>query len=155
MALCPGLPRWSGTRKVKPIWIYWNKRQWVAVASAGPTAISWAICKSAHCPSTHHSVFYRLDTLPATQPLATKPLTGSDTWYGLSSSSNCNDLECPWKSFLYCRPFKVWYFAIMARHWSLCMLQSFLYSFESLWTGAGSDEQHVCLCQDTSSATAS
>jgi len=22
----PGLPRWPGTRKVKPIWIYWNKR---------------------------------------------------------------------------------------------------------------------------------
>ena len=26
------------TRKVKPIWIYWSKRQWVAVASAGPYA---------------------------------------------------------------------------------------------------------------------
>jgi len=23
---CPGLPRWAGTRKVKPIWIYWSKR---------------------------------------------------------------------------------------------------------------------------------
>jgi len=25
--LCPGpgLPRWAGTRKVKPIWIYWSK----------------------------------------------------------------------------------------------------------------------------------
>jgi len=23
------------TRKVKPIWIYWSKKQWVAVASAG------------------------------------------------------------------------------------------------------------------------
>ena len=34
----PGLPRWAGTRKVKPIWIYWSKRQWVAVASAGPHA---------------------------------------------------------------------------------------------------------------------
>ena len=39
--ICPGLPRWAGTRKVKirkvkPIWIYWSKRQWVAVASAGP-----------------------------------------------------------------------------------------------------------------------
>ena len=22
MALCPGLPRWAGTRKVKPIWIF-------------------------------------------------------------------------------------------------------------------------------------
>jgi len=25
------LPGWAGTRKVKPIWIYWSKRQWVAV----------------------------------------------------------------------------------------------------------------------------
>jgi len=32
-ALFPGLPRWAGTRKVKPIW-----RQWVAVASAGTYA---------------------------------------------------------------------------------------------------------------------
>jgi len=24
--LCPGLPGWAGTRKVKPIWIYWSKR---------------------------------------------------------------------------------------------------------------------------------
>ena len=31
-AFCPWLPRWAGTRKVKPI------RQWVTVASAGPYA---------------------------------------------------------------------------------------------------------------------
>jgi len=41
--ICPRLPRWAGTskvktRKVKPIWIYWSKRYWVAVASAGPYA---------------------------------------------------------------------------------------------------------------------
>jgi len=24
--LCPGLRRWPGTRKVKPVWIYWSKR---------------------------------------------------------------------------------------------------------------------------------
>jgi len=38
--ICPGPPGWAGTRKVKPgrvkpIWTYWSKRQWVAVASAG------------------------------------------------------------------------------------------------------------------------
>jgi len=38
--ICPGLAGWTGTRKVKPgrlkpIWIYWSKRQWVAVAAAG------------------------------------------------------------------------------------------------------------------------
>jgi len=37
-ALCPGLPGWAGNRKVKPMWIYWSKRLWVAVASAGPYA---------------------------------------------------------------------------------------------------------------------
>jgi len=36
MALCPGLPGWASTRKVKPVCFYWSKRQWVAVASAGP-----------------------------------------------------------------------------------------------------------------------
>ena len=36
-ALFPGLPRWAGTRKVKPIWIL-LKQETVAVASAGPYA---------------------------------------------------------------------------------------------------------------------
>ena len=33
-----GTTRWAGIRKVKPIWIHWSKRQWVAVAPAGPYA---------------------------------------------------------------------------------------------------------------------
>jgi len=37
-ALCPGLSRWADTRKVTPSGFYWSKRQWVAVASAGPYA---------------------------------------------------------------------------------------------------------------------
>ena len=58
MALFPGLPRWAGTRKVKPIWIL---RKQETVSGSG---ISWAICKSAPCsrqttmPAPHHSVFY-------------------------------------------------------------------------------------------------
>ena len=42
------------------------------------SGISWAICKSAPrsrqitMPPNHHSVFYRLDALPATQPTASK-----------------------------------------------------------------------------------
>ena len=36
MALLSGLPGWASIRKVKPI--YWSKRKWVAVASAGPNA---------------------------------------------------------------------------------------------------------------------
>ena len=37
-ALCPGLPGWACTRKVKQSGFYWSKGQWVAVASAEPHA---------------------------------------------------------------------------------------------------------------------
>ena len=71
-ALWPGLPRWAGTRKVKPIWIF---RKQETVSGSG---ISWAICKSAlrsrqiTTSAPHHSVFYRPDALPAAQPTASK-----------------------------------------------------------------------------------
>jgi len=67
-ALCPGLPRWAGTRKVKPIWIL---PQQETVSGSG---ISWAICKSAPCsreittPAPHYSVFTgRMPFLPPNQ----------------------------------------------------------------------------------------
>jgi len=71
-ALCPGLPRWAGTRNIKQIWILLEQE---TVSGSG---ISCAICKSA--PHTrqitmsapYHSVFYRPDTLPAAQPTASK-----------------------------------------------------------------------------------
>ena len=56
-ALCPGLPRWASTRKVKPIWILLKQE---TVSGSG---ISWAIYKSAPCsrqitmPAPHRSVF--------------------------------------------------------------------------------------------------
>ena len=56
-ALCPGLPGWAGTRKVKPIWILLKQE---TVSGSG---ISWAICKCAPrsrqiaTPAPHHSVF--------------------------------------------------------------------------------------------------
>ena len=71
-ALFLGLPRWAGTRKVKPIWISLKQE---TVSGSG---ISWAICKSAPhfrqmtTPAPHHSVFYRPDALPAAQPTASK-----------------------------------------------------------------------------------
>ena len=71
-ALCPGLPRWAGTRKVKPIWILLKQE---TVSGSG---ISWAICKFAPhsrqitMPAPHQSVFYRPDALPAAQPTASK-----------------------------------------------------------------------------------
>jgi len=57
MALCPGLSRWPGTRKVKPIWILLKQE------TAGGSGISWAICKSAPrprqipVPAPYHSIF--------------------------------------------------------------------------------------------------
>jgi len=57
MALCPGLPGWAGTRKVKPIWILLKQE---TVSGRG---IRWATCKSAlrsrqiTTPAPHRSVF--------------------------------------------------------------------------------------------------
>ena len=71
-ALCPGLPRWAGTRKIKPIWILLKKE---TVSGSG---ISWAVCKSAPrsrqitTSAPHRSVFYRPGALPATQPTSSK-----------------------------------------------------------------------------------
>jgi len=71
-ALFPGLPGWAGTRKAKPNWILVKQQ---TVSGSG---ISWAICKSAPrsrqitMPAPHHSVFYRPDALPVTQPTASK-----------------------------------------------------------------------------------
>jgi len=56
-ALCPGLPGWASTRKVKPIWILLEQE---TVSGSG---ISWTICKSAlRCrqittPAPHDSCF--------------------------------------------------------------------------------------------------
>ena len=69
-ALFPGLPRWAGTRKVKPIWTLLKQE---TVSGSG---ISWAICKSATrsrqttTPAPHRS--YRPDALPAAQPTVSK-----------------------------------------------------------------------------------
>jgi len=71
-ALCPGLPGWAGTRRVKPIWILLKQE---TVSGSG---IRWAICKSASrsrqttTPAPHRSVFYRPDALPAAQPTVSK-----------------------------------------------------------------------------------
>ena len=71
-ALCPGLPGWAGTRKVKPIWILLKQE------TMSGSGICWAICKSAPrsrqitTPAPHHSVFYKPDALPAAQPTASK-----------------------------------------------------------------------------------
>ena len=61
-ALFPGLPRWAGTRKVKPIWILLKQD---TVSGSG---ISWAICKSADrqitMPAPHRWVFLQPSRRP-------------------------------------------------------------------------------------------
>ena len=58
-ALCPGLPGWASTRKVKPVWILLKQE---TVSGSG---ISWVVCKSAPrvrqitLPAPHHSVFFK------------------------------------------------------------------------------------------------
>jgi len=47
-ALCPGLPGWASTRKVKPIWILLKQE------TASSSGISWAICKSAPSSTDNH-----------------------------------------------------------------------------------------------------
>jgi len=63
----------TGTRKVIDSGFYWSERWW------GGSGISWNICKSfasrsrqTTTPIPHHSVFYRPDALPDTQPTASK-----------------------------------------------------------------------------------
>ena len=72
----------AGTTKVKSVWILLKQE---TVSCSG---ISWAICKSALCsrqitmPAPHHSVFYRPDALPATQPTASnhRRQKGAEIW---------------------------------------------------------------------------
>jgi len=71
-ALCPGLHRWAGTRKVKLIWILLKQE---TVSGSG---IRWDICKSTPhsrqitMPAPHRSVLYRPDALPVDQPTVSK-----------------------------------------------------------------------------------
>jgi len=67
-ALCLGLPRLAGTRKVKPIWILLEQE------TVNGSGISWAICKSAPrsrqitTPTPHYSSFFtgQMPFLPLT-----------------------------------------------------------------------------------------
>ena len=76
-ALCPWLPGWAGTRKVNQSGFYWSKRQWVAVASAGPYA-------SLHlAPDRHHASTPPLSFLQAGCPSCrpTNSVKALKAWY--------------------------------------------------------------------------
>jgi len=59
------------------------------------SGISWAICKSAPhsrqitMPAPHHSVFYRPDALPASQPTASKHWRHCIVRYFVNRASGC------------------------------------------------------------------
>ena len=65
-ALFPGLPRWAGTRKVKPIWILLKQE---TVSGSG---ISWATCKSAphsrQIPHQHPTAQFFIGRMPFLPP---------------------------------------------------------------------------------------
>jgi len=73
--LCPGLPGWAGTRKVKPIWIL------VKQETLSGSGISWAICKSpprSRQITTPWSGFLQ-DGCPSCHPTnSVKALNGND-----------------------------------------------------------------------------
>ena len=84
-ALCPGLPGWAGTRKVKPIWILLKQE------TVSGSDISWAICKSAPrsrqtttpAPTTQFFTG-RMPFLPPNQQC--QSTEGTDFWPLTSSS---------------------------------------------------------------------
>jgi len=61
-AHCPGLPRWAGTRKVKPIWILLKQE------TVNGSGISWAMCKSAPHSRHNHASTAPLSFLQAECP---------------------------------------------------------------------------------------
>ena len=97
-ALCPGLPRWAGTRKVKRVWILLKQE---TVSGSG---IIWAICKSAPCSrqtttlAPHYSVFLQAGC-PSCHPTnSVKALKIRALKVGftvlISKSSNTESVQC-------------------------------------------------------------
>ena len=95
----PGLPRWAGTRKVKPIWILLKQE---TVRGSG---ISWAICKSASrsrqitTPAPHHSNFFT-GWMPFLPPNQQRESTeGKSTYFqSVYNVALCRTLSIPFVS---------------------------------------------------------
>jgi len=68
MALFLEIPGSAGTRKEKPIWILLKQE---TVSGSGIT-VSAPRSRQITMPAPHHSVFYRPDALPDTQPKVLK-----------------------------------------------------------------------------------
>ena len=100
-ARCPGLPGSASTRKINPSGFYWSKKQWVAVASAGPYAslhlapdrqphqhLTTQFFLQAGCPSCHptnsvkHILWVKLSEMFATMIFLKYALLASYWLYG-------------------------------------------------------------------------
>ena len=88
-ALCPGLPRWAGTRKVKPIWILLKQQ---TVSGSG---ISWTIYKSAPCSRQitcqHPTTQFFTGRMPFLPPNQQRQST-EGKWYIWSEVNNFPDV---------------------------------------------------------------
>ena len=69
-ALFPGVPRWAGTRKVKPIWILLKRDSEWQWHQLGHVQVSTSLQTDNHTSTP--PLFYRPDALPAAQPTASK-----------------------------------------------------------------------------------
>ena len=70
MALFPGLPRWADTKKTNLDFTKARDSEW-QWHQLGHVQVCTLLQTDNHA-STHHSVLYRLDALPAAQPTASK-----------------------------------------------------------------------------------
>jgi len=70
-ALCPGLPGWASTRKVKQIWILLKQETEWKCHQLGHMQVCTSLQTDNHT-STPPLVFYRPNVLPASQPTASK-----------------------------------------------------------------------------------
>jgi len=123
------LPIWiNSTFLVLPIWIYWSKRQWVAVASAGPCAnLPLAYTVEITTPVPHHSVFLEAGCLSDAQS------TVSKHWHNLTNfciSDNCYkwNVHCANSAFftLDCLKQSLYWQVTCVLLWHVCTSQLFV-----------------------------
>jgi len=146
-ALCPGLPGWAGTRKVKPIWILLKQE------TMSGSGISWAICKSARrsrqitMPAAHSSVIYSrvLFLLPNQQRQSTEGIHTyihtywSNVWVCVCVCSVCAVgeartavlCECLLRSSV-CHQVQL-VSGRRVRYWSYLLLQSGIHLYICTW----------------------
>jgi len=93
-ALCPGLPGWAGTRKVKITWILLKQE------TVSGSEICWAICKSAPCsrqittPAPHRSVFLQAGCRSCRPTNSVKALNGPRMCFDFHLADSVSAICC-------------------------------------------------------------